>query len=190
MKSKPRPPAPASPPPPSELTVWAVERAWRRLAVAPSSLTTAPAVVRSLVDALETTPDGLDRRRAYQDFTSTYADWAAVKSRVDVHRPPPIEPAPLPSAAPPPTAHAAEQTLAAPGRPRPKPAVADSPKASAVEVLVRKRDLADAMQISTRQLDRLVASGEFPTADAVLGRAPRWKAATYARWLAEQGGVR
>jgi hypothetical protein len=46
-----------------------------------------------------------------------------------------------------------------------------------------KRTLARHLSMSVRSLDRAIALGLLPEPDLVVGRSPRWTAATIDRWL-------
>jgi predicted DNA-binding transcriptional regulator AlpA len=61
--------------------------------------------------------------------------------------------------------------------------------ARVVELLtLRKRDVASAIGVSVRTLERLAAAGKFPTPDARCGKAPLWFPATISAWLEHGGG--
>ncbi len=59
-----------------------------------------------------------------------------------------------------------------------------------IEPLVYRFDeLADALRISRRALERERAAGRFPRPDAIVGRMPLWKPETIRQWL-DRGGSR
>jgi len=49
-------------------------------------------------------------------------------------------------------------------------------------------DVAAALKVSRRKLERLRAAGRFPKPDVTLGRSPRWRATTITAWLADAAG--
>jgi len=86
--------------------------------------------------------------------------------------------------------------------PRPRPAVGDPdplgianpnerPEAAspAVERLAYRLDeVAKALGVSRRLIERERSAGRFPRPDLTIGRAPLWTRETLARWIAGGGG--
>ena len=86
--------------------------------------------------------------------------------------------------------------------PQPRPAVADpgplrlaapdrQPEAPgpAVERLAyRLNEVAKALGVSRRLIERERSAGRFPRPDLTIGRAPLWTRETLARWIAGGGG--
>lgn len=58
--------------------------------------------------------------------------------------------------------------------------------AAGVEKLLSRQDVADALGITTRYLDKMSGSGDLPRPDLFLGNRPRWRPVTINRWIAEQ----
>jgi predicted DNA-binding transcriptional regulator AlpA len=59
--------------------------------------------------------------------------------------------------------------------------------ATSIEPLVTKADLERILQIDSRTIDRMRATGKLPKPDLFLSRMPRWKAETIRAWI-EAGG--
>jgi predicted DNA-binding transcriptional regulator AlpA len=53
---------------------------------------------------------------------------------------------------------------------------------------LRRSEVAESVGISERSLERLLADGRFPKADAYLNRLPLWKVESVAKWL-DAGGA-
>lgn len=58
--------------------------------------------------------------------------------------------------------------------------------APAIEPLLTLADVADALAVSRRVVERLKASGKLPPPDVRIGKLPRWKPATIRRWIDQQ----
>ncbi len=54
------------------------------------------------------------------------------------------------------------------------------------ESLLSREQLCSALGVSLRKLDSMVSAGQFPRADLRLGSMPRWRVATFNRWVEEQ----
>jgi len=77
-------------------------------------------------------------------------------------------------------------TLPQAGRPDPDPSTARRP----VDRLAwRLADVAQALGISRRTLERERSAGRFPRPDIHIGKAPLWQPETIRRWV-EGGGLR
>jgi excisionase family DNA binding protein len=50
-------------------------------------------------------------------------------------------------------------------------------------------EVATALGIGRRTLERLIASGKFPKPDLRIGRMPRWKRETVRAWIENGGGA-
>ena len=83
--------------------------------------------------------------------------------------------------------------------PRPRPVVADpgplnlvdQPEAASpnVERLAYRLDeVAKALGVSRRLIERERSAGRFPRPDLTIGRAPLWTRETLTRWIAQRGG--
>jgi excisionase family DNA binding protein len=48
-------------------------------------------------------------------------------------------------------------------------------------------DLVRILNIGRRTLERMISSGEFPSADIRIGKLPRWRRATLAAWITKGG---
>jgi predicted DNA-binding transcriptional regulator AlpA len=59
--------------------------------------------------------------------------------------------------------------------------------ATSIEPLVTKADLERILQIDSRTIDRMRATGKLPKPDLFLSRMPRWKPETIRAWI-EAGG--
>ena len=64
-----------------------------------------------------------------------------------------------------------------------------APVASGARLVYRKAVVCGLLGVSSRTLDRLRSTGEFPLPDAMVGRAPVWTSETLNRWL-DRGGSR
>jgi len=53
---------------------------------------------------------------------------------------------------------------------------------------LRLDEVAQAIGVSRRALERLLAAGRFPRPDAHAGKCPLWTRPTLERWLAQGGG--
>lgn len=77
-----------------------------------------------------------------------------------------------------------------PARP-PRPAAVPPPEAPRPEasprLTLRLDDLAAALGVSRRAIERERSAGRFPTPDIVIGRMPLWRPETIRRWV-EGGG--
>lgn len=49
-------------------------------------------------------------------------------------------------------------------------------------------DLVRILNIGRRTLERMISSGEFPSADIRIGKLPRWRRATLSAWI-EKGSA-
>ena len=68
------------------------------------------------------------------------------------------------------------------------PSITLDPLKRACERLAwRKAEVAAAIGISERALEREISAGRFPKPDRVVGRMPIWSDATVRRWLTEGG---
>ena len=63
-----------------------------------------------------------------------------------------------------------------------KKAIAD-PILAGLEPMLSIDDLMAVLQCSRRLVDRLRSSGDIPRPDKMVGRFPRWKAATIRAWI-------
>jgi predicted DNA-binding transcriptional regulator AlpA len=63
-----------------------------------------------------------------------------------------------------------------------------SPVATNIEPLLSVRDLTRLLSRSRRLLEQMRAAGRLPRPDFMLGRLPRWKAATIRAWIESGGG--
>lgn len=52
-----------------------------------------------------------------------------------------------------------------------------------VEQLLGRQQLAAALGVSTRQMDKMVGASEFPGPDLRIGSSPRWRASSVNRWI-------
>lgn len=59
----------------------------------------------------------------------------------------------------------------------------DPATADASPLLWSLQDVARALSVSRRTLERLVAAGRFPKADVQIGKMPRWKPQTVRNWV-------
>jgi excisionase family DNA binding protein len=57
----------------------------------------------------------------------------------------------------------------------------------ALDPLLSIGDMVAILNIGRRTLERMISSGEFPTADIRIGKLPRWHRATLAAWIAKGG---
>lgn len=55
-----------------------------------------------------------------------------------------------------------------------------------LEPMLGVDDIAAALAVGRRTVERMRSSGRFPKPDLYAGRLPRWQAATIRAWLAEQ----
>lgn len=63
-------------------------------------------------------------------------------------------------------------------------------KPTVAPMLFRLQDIADAVQLSKRTINRLRASGALPAADFAAGsKSPRWFQKTIDAWLSEGGNI-
>jgi predicted DNA-binding transcriptional regulator AlpA len=58
-----------------------------------------------------------------------------------------------------------------------------STRAATLERLVGIDDIADALGVCRRTVERMKSAGEIPLPDKVLGRLPRWRTSTIERWM-------
>ncbi len=70
--------------------------------------------------------------------------------------------------------------------PRPEPALAQGPP-PLDRLTLRLDDVAAALGVSRRAIERERSAGRFPKPDITLGRMPLWRPETLRRWLAEGG---
>ncbi len=56
-----------------------------------------------------------------------------------------------------------------------------------VEPLLSIAELIAILGVSRRTLERMISGGEFPPADIRIGKLPRWRRATYERWISKGG---
>lgn len=81
-------------------------------------------------------------------------------------------------------------TTTGPGRqpePRKPEAEAGRPVAPVGRLTLRLDEVAAALGIGRRTLERERSAGRFPPPDMLIGRAPLWRPATIERWIAEGG---
>jgi predicted DNA-binding transcriptional regulator AlpA len=82
---------------------------------------------------------------------------------------------------------------------RPRPDVADpgplklvnQPEAASpnvVRLAYRLDEVAKALGVSRRLIERERSAGRFPRPDLTIGRAPLWTRETLTRWIAQGGG--
>jgi predicted DNA-binding transcriptional regulator AlpA len=57
--------------------------------------------------------------------------------------------------------------------------------AASLEPLLSLDDVAKLLSVSRRWLERERAAGRVPKPDFMVGRCPRWRAATIRRWIGE-----
>lgn len=55
-----------------------------------------------------------------------------------------------------------------------------------VESMMSRADVADALRVSVRHLDGMIAASEYPQPDTHFGRAPRWDRETHNRWVRQR----
>ena len=70
--------------------------------------------------------------------------------------------------------------------PRPEPALTQGPP-PLDRLTLRLDDVAAALGVSRRAIERERSAGRFPKPDITLGRMPLWRPETLRRWLAEGG---
>jgi predicted DNA-binding transcriptional regulator AlpA len=58
---------------------------------------------------------------------------------------------------------------------------------TSLEPLLSIVDLTTILNVGRRTLERMLASGEFPSADLRIGKMPRWRQSTVADWIAKGG---
>ena len=61
-------------------------------------------------------------------------------------------------------------------------------KSISLDPLLSIGDLVKILNIGRRTLERMISSGEFPSADIRIGKLPRWRRVTLAAWI-EKGGA-
>ena len=67
---------------------------------------------------------------------------------------------------------------------KPKPKARGEPAIPpGVAVLLEPKQIAACLAVTDRTLRALRSTGEFPVPDLYLGRLPRWRAETLARWI-------
>ena len=64
---------------------------------------------------------------------------------------------------------------------------ADAPASTAGRMALRLDELADALGVSRRTIERERSAGRFPRPDRLIGKMPVWSPATIRRWV-EGGG--
>jgi predicted DNA-binding transcriptional regulator AlpA len=69
-----------------------------------------------------------------------------------------------------------------------RPIETDRPESAPVRLALRLDELAAALGVSRRTVERERAAGRFPKPDLHIGRAPLWTPATIQRWV--DGGGR
>lgn len=58
-----------------------------------------------------------------------------------------------------------------------------------MQKLLRINEVCSYLSISRRTLQRLRSNGDFPAPDVLIGKGPRWKEDTIAKWIEERGGI-
>lgn len=61
---------------------------------------------------------------------------------------------------------------------------------AAIEPLLTVNDVVGILKCDRRTLERLRASGRFPSPALVIGRSPRWHTADIRAWIEQGGGAR
>jgi len=61
-------------------------------------------------------------------------------------------------------------------------------KASLIPTLVTRDDIADALRVDKRTLDRLRSAGKLPKPDLFIFRSSRWRPETIRAWIESGGG--
>lgn len=69
------------------------------------------------------------------------------------------------------------------------PPTADSPASTSGRIAFRLDELAEAIGVSRRTIERERSAGRFPKPDRVIGKMPLWTPETIRRWI-EGGGDR
>ena len=69
-----------------------------------------------------------------------------------------------------------------------KPQRKIKPVQPGVDLLMTPQDVADALGKCGKTVHQMVSAGEFPKPDLIVGRAKRWRVATYNQWVADQCG--
>ncbi|WP_169981226.1 helix-turn-helix transcriptional regulator [Tautonia rosea] len=73
------------------------------------------------------------------------------------------------------------------GRPEPQKAPTGPHEPAVGRLAYRLDELAEALGVSRRTLERLRSAGRFPKPDRVVGRMPLWAPETIRKWI-EGGG--
>jgi predicted DNA-binding transcriptional regulator AlpA len=68
-----------------------------------------------------------------------------------------------------------------------RPAAPRLTLANAIDPLLSIAELAAILNVSRRAVERMRSSGRFPRPDLMIGKMPRWKAATVRSWIDASG---
>jgi predicted DNA-binding transcriptional regulator AlpA len=85
-------------------------------------------------------------------------------------------------------AHHPEPAIEPEAVPNGRPAAVHDRKAPIERLTLRFDEVAAALGVSRRLLERELSAGRFPRPDLHIGRVPLWRPETVRRWLDSQGG--